>query len=205
MCYKILKATKMCESDHVLERRVCWRQCRQIPDHINLPTICSRSTSAPGHTVTFDTLLNTSKIKSANCVFCMSQLGLNHREKLAAVDSAKRDLQPEALRMGSVQFIARGPRETPSASEIALEYEQRREKARELLDMKQEELKFAALQLNDYIRDKPSCRSIHFWIIHQCFTMDQQPTQNDSKRGTNIGQSSGSTRLRTRSILLSGL
>lgn len=95
MCYKILKATQVCELGHVLERRVCWRQCSRITNlNINGPEIrCRDFVSAPDHDtwpIIIDNILNTPLVHFSSCVLCTPELNDDYKVKQTLWEASNR-------------------------------------------------------------------------------------------------------------------
>lgn len=91
MCYKVLKATKVCENGHVLERQECWRQCLRVPnlDHAARLTRC-RTVVSPAENFKIDDMHGPARTSNRLCVLCTPSLdGQYQRIVRSDVESKK--------------------------------------------------------------------------------------------------------------------
>lgn len=97
----------MCQRNHVLERRVCWRQCSRITNLlINGPEIRCRDfvtrTPTAEWPIRIDTLYNTAPVPSGACVLCTPVLNNDYKEKLESSKWADNALDAASLELENV-------------------------------------------------------------------------------------------------------
>lgn len=132
MCYKILKATSICINDHVLERKICWRQCAdiQVPNHgDSAPYTRCRDPAIPSIMLKFDILHHTRKTASRPCVMCKSQVDPDYRMQLAAVQTAEDALNAESQRLARYEDSATRLNQTPAAMDVIEKCQQLQQRA----------------------------------------------------------------------------
>lgn len=161
MCYQILKATRVCVLNHVLERRSCWRQCKQILSGPDGPyTRCEKHNPDKNATLQIDDLINSPKVDSFNCVFCMSDEGVDYRAKKASADRAEHELFNWTVTANCTREYVTTIAQTPFAIEENRSAEESERQAKELFEAKKQEARLAADQVDLLIQDTPAMMNL---------------------------------------------